>query len=267
MTAVCEYTAYNTAGKTMTGRFSLLVTITVWIILLQGSKASSEGNRSATIYESYRKLIQANEALVERMKTFLKTSGIDGSGCGSGSAAASGATFVHWGRATCPNTTSLIYSGYTGGSYYSAKSGPATILCLPKQPQYVAYSLAFQHQATIHGTEYNDRNTFPDFKKVQHQNVPCAVCQMKSEAQVLMIPARNECYPGWKMTYWGYLMAGDYNRASSEYICVDKDPGTTEGGHRQTFGQLLYIVESRCDTLPCPPYKQNGELTCVVCAK
>lgn len=63
-------------------------------------------------------------------------------------------------------------------------------------------------------------------------------------------------------------MAGyyDHNRAS-KYICIDEQPDTLPGGQVMKDGYLLYAVEGRCGSLPCPPYVEGRELTCVVCSQ
>ncbi len=84
----------------------------------------------------------------------------------------------------------------------------------------------------------------------------------------IMIPGRNQCYPGWNLEYNGYLMAGHHShRGKTDYICVDSDPESYGAGFRNDAGALLYAVEGICGSLPCPPYVNHRELTCVVCSK
>ena len=81
-----------------------------------------------------------------------------------------------------------------------------------------------------------------------------------------MIPARNQCYPGWKMEYKGYLMTAHYGHAGrTEFVCMDNDPEADPAGYKNDNGVLFYQVEGRCGSLPCPPYENHWELTCVVC--
>jgi hypothetical protein len=39
------------------------------------------------------------------------------------------------------------------------------------------------------------------------------------------------------------------------------------GSHSNQDGALLYLAESSCGSLPCPPYGNAKELTCAVCTK
>ena len=54
-----------------------------------------------------------------------------------------GATYVRWGRTTCPtgNETELLYVGRAAGSRYTQKGGGANLLCLPlNNPEYLPAS-------------------------------------------------------------------------------------------------------------------------------
>ena len=53
----------------------------------------------------------------------------------------------------------------------------------------------------------------------------------------------------------------------SEFICVDGNPTATIETHADKDAALLYFVEGVCGSLPCGPYKNGYELTCVVCTK
>ena len=123
------------------------------------------------------------------------------------------------------------------------------------------------------GVEYEFYSAAPGdttafFNKNLHQeNAPCSVCR-SSRPTVIMIPGRNQCYNGWTLEYKGYLVAGFSNRtAASEYICLDDNPDVVPGGQADQNGALLYLVEGRCGSLPCPPYVHGRELTCAVCSK
>ena len=63
-------------------------------------------------------------------------------------------------------------------------------------------------------------------------------------------------------------MSGSYtNKHSLDYYCVDANPQTLQAGSAHVTGNYLYFVEGRCGSLPCPPYVEGRELTCVVCTK
>ncbi len=161
----------------------------------------------------------------------------------------------------------MCFSGFAGGTYYSHKAGPANTQCLPDRPIYANYTSGDQGGAKIYGTEYHSSHTSPNVKHLFNHDVPCAVCSSRSQRYTLMVPARNECHPGWKLEYWGYLMAQHYNFAAGSYVCVDVDAVAAAGGHEDKNGYLLYLVESVCGSLPCPPYHDYWELTCAVCSK
>ena len=79
---------------------------------------------------------------------------------------------------------------------------------------------------------------------------------------------KNKCHESWTMEYSGYLMSSYHgSNAASEYVCVDENPEKRHGGHKDQNGKLFYKVEAACGSLPCPPYVNGRELTCVVCSK
>ena len=72
----------------------------------------------------------------------------------------SGATYIRWGRTTCPgNGSSDVYSGYAGGSFYTHKDAAASMVCLPKDPIWKRYDDATQSGGLMYGAEYDDRAT------------------------------------------------------------------------------------------------------------
>ena len=79
---------------------------------------------------------------------------------------------------------------------------------------------------------------------------------------------KNKCKKGWTKEYNGYLMSGHYtHKAGKEYICVDKTAEKIKNSQANKDGALLYPVEAVCGSLPCPPYTDGREMTCVVCTK
>ena len=52
------------------------------------------------------------------------------------------------------------------------------------------------------------------------------------------------------------------------FVCLDKDPEAIPGHQHNTNGALMYHVEAECTVgLPCVPYDNRKELSCVVCTK
>lgn len=173
----------------------------------------------------------------------------------------SGSTYIRWGNKTCPDGDSTqVYDGFAAGSYYSHTGGGSNYLCLPRDPQWAIYNDASQSISLIYGMEYEYGG------KLQDLEVPCSVCRIP-RSSTFMLPARNECYTGWKLEYNGYLASSHYTHQRSEYICVDDDTEMTDlskGGNEN--GALIYSVEGRCGSLPCGPYVNGRELTCAICS-
>lgn len=182
-----------------------------------------------------------------------------------------GSTYVRWGRTQCPSNSSVVYKGYTGGKWHQDTGGPANYVCMPEDPQWAKYLDGFQDIGNrMYGTEYEDNyeSTFNPFNVHRdNEDAPCVVCRSQ-RATTVMIPARTSCYNGWHLEYTGYLMTmSRLYHSSSEYICVDKDPEVTSHGSGDEDGNMLYIVEAACGSLPCLPYVDGREIACAVCSK
>ncbi len=160
----------------------------------------------------------------------------------------------------------LFLTGIAGGSNYRTSGSGANILCLPNDPEYLNAQKGEQTgRAAIYSTEYE---VFGTRTSIHNHEVPCAVCMVSQRGRMLMIPAKLTCPSNWTTEYSGYLMAerADYHRG--EYICVDEFSEARPGGSSvNEDGALLHRVEGRCSpgNLPCLPYVNGYELTCVVC--
>ena len=182
-----------------------------------------------------------------------------------------GAIYIRWGKSSCPEVegTELVYSGITGGSWFSQEGGGANYLCMPKDPE---YTLRNRGGVTGHALVYGSEYEYP-LQGTHNHNVPCAVCCISTRSKILMIPAKTSCPPNWTREYYGYIMTeykGTHNniRGRTMFECVDKDQESLPGGGTNTDGVLFYHVEADCNTgLPCPPYNNHKELNCVLCTK
>ena len=156
-----------------------------------------------------------------------------------------------------------------GGSWFNHHGGGSNYLCLPLNPIFDKITSGAQGYSNMYGTEYQlsgHHNMFP--KKLHNHDAPCAVCHTESRGSHLMIPARNVCPSGWTLEYKGYLMSAHHgHKGRTQFICVDGNAEGTTGSQSGQNGALLYFVESSCGSLPCPPYGNAKELTCVVCTK
>ena len=154
-----------------------------------------------------------------------------------------GVTYTRWGRTTCPQVegTSTVYEGLTAGAHYIHTGGGSNYICVVKDALYhQEATTANQSYAYLYGAEYEMQNG-QTLTRVFEQNPPCAVCEVMTRSK------------GHKRTM---------------YVCLDKYPETVDGEQRSTNGALMWIVEVQCNRgLPCPPYDDRKELSCVVCTK
>ena len=163
-------------------------------------------------------------------------------------------------------------TGVIAGSHYTHTGGGSNLLCLPLEPIYDLHQPGVQTPSLIYGTEMetNYMTADQEWKNLQDQGPPCAVCLALQKPTILMIPARNVCpSSNWTLEYSGQLMADHHTHKRNEYICVDRHPEVIPRTATDTNGALLYVVEAACtnaNSLPCGPYISGHELTCAVCS-
>lgn len=165
----------------------------------------------------------------------------------------------------------MVYRGYIGGGHVH-KGGAANILCLPQNPTWANYDISSNsHRGYIYGTEIDIRPEAASVKmfgyEVNEIDLPCAVCQTGFSV-THMFPGRASCFPGWTLQYKGYLVS-DYNvhSSSKNYECLDAAPEAVPNGNSNDDQSIVYLVEAKCGSLPCPPYAEGKEIACAVCSK
>jgi len=174
-----------------------------------------------------------------------------------------------------------LFAGYAAGGLYNSAGSGSNHMCLPEDPQWKNYINGDQTSGEIGGMEYElynsgiyHNNVFSEENNngdpLQQNPVPCAVCYIAGRSTTLMIPAKIQCPDGWTTEYGGYL-ASEYTGSSSghqrsSYICLDEAPEAASGGRDQNQA-VIYPVEVKCGSLPCPLYPTGRELTCIVCSK
>lgn len=154
-----------------------------------------------------------------------------------------GVSFTRWGRGECPGMTELVYSGVI----VNVLNDPTAPQCFPLDPTYPSELNRVQRREPMKKTHEGNNNT------------PCAVCYSTRHSTMLMQPARHTCTTGWSEMYKGLLVA-----SKGSLLCIDI--GSVQESHAGTINSYHYVRAS-CDLLPCPPYVDNSNLTCVVCIK
>ena len=181
-----------------------------------------------------------------------------------------GTVYTRWGRTNCSNDqqTELVYSGRAGGSNYNRHGGAANLICLPNDPEYSIYGSGTTDWVPLRGAEYRTTSGQPFYSNEGH-NMPCAVCYASTRDTVLMIPAKLTCPTNWTTEYTGYLMAAvDGHNGRTLFECIDSTPQSVPGlDGGDSSNALYYHVEATCNSLSCPPYDTEKEVTCVVCTR
>ena len=179
-----------------------------------------------------------------------------------------GTTYIRWGRTTCPTGqgTELVYSGRAGATHYQHRGGAANYLCMPDDPDHLAFQSGVQDDGSyITGVEYW-YNAIPSLSSINNHNVPCALCYVATRSVSVMIPAKAVCPTNWTLEYVGYLMSEQYSLYRTMYECVDKDPESVPGLNSAVNPRAFFeVVQPYCSGLSCSPYDDEKELTCAVC--
>ena len=180
-----------------------------------------------------------------------------------------GATYVRWGRTTCPTElgTQLLYSGRAAGPRYIFQGSGADLLCLPDIPEYFDANSPNNAEARLFGVEFDSAVAG---SSLLNHNLACAVCYTPTRVAMVMIPAWFHCPTSWTKEYIGYVMTEHRTHYRLQHVCVDQNaeflPG--EGKDSRDLITSLYHVDINCDSgIDCPLYSNNKELTCAVCTK
>ena len=160
--------------------------------------------------------------------------------------------------------------GYGGKALYKSTGSGVNYQCLHNNPDWNGDEKSgFQANGRIYGVEYwaNEvPNIFSDSDI--HKGLPCCVCETYHYSQSLMIPGKQSCPESWIMQYKGILMSERFSHVSpSEYICVNREYEFIDGSAGNHDSGYVIPVEVICGALPCPPYNDGYELSCVVCTK
>ena len=147
--------------------------------------------------------------------------------------------------------------------------GGVNYVCLPLDPEFPSNAQSgFQSGSYMYGVEYEKGRSSRFFANQDDHNAPCAVCEVQGRSAVLMIPAKRTCPAGWTKEYDGLLASQDhYEYEGSTFVCVSHGMESRPGGNVNEDAGVMYVVEARCGSLPCPPYRNGYELSCVVCTK
>jgi len=174
-------------------------------------------------------------------------------------------TYIRWGRTTCPSETGAraLYDGFVGVSLFSHSGGGSNTLCLPRDPELV--DIVGGDRSYVYGAEYHTSSTSHVFARLHDQKVPC-VGFFTPHTNIVMIPAKTTCHPGWILEYSGFLMTEKYNHYRRDYVCMDGDAEALDDSYGDQNGALFSFVEGSCGSLPCGPYINGYELTCAVCS-
>ena len=180
----------------------------------------------------------------------------------------SGAVYTRWGMNSCPQESTVVYSGFIAGTGSRIPGGAAQYLCIPMEPEYSEYIPKTQSNSILQTAELQTPSKSVPASHRQYLNTPvCAMCQSFRRVSQFMFPARLSCPNGWRKEYDGYLMTAKGTDRRTEYICVDSGPEGLQDTTMNVHGTGLYPVETISKTHVPDAYKEGKELTCSICSK
>ncbi|XP_067949037.1 uncharacterized protein [Watersipora subatra] len=186
-----------------------------------------------------------------------------------------GLIFTRWGRVVCPQTATLVYSGYAAAANPVLGMGGSTELeCLSTYPSWHANSpTSLQTSTKIFAAKFSLGSHTGIFHQAADNSViTCAVC-LSNNSPVVTIPGRVDCPSTWLREYNGYMMStpGLTNQMffSSRNYCVDRSPDYYTGHNNNKGLKLTFLQAGSCyqNRHPCKNYRENHRLACVVCSK
>ena len=176
------------------------------------------------------------------------------------------------------------------GSAYFADGGGSNYQCLTTDPEYDSKSYTLRYAvAQIRPMQYETAagpNMFGS--GLLYEYVPCVACETEQRITQVTIPGATRCPSSdWTLDYQGFVMServfGDESqvldvpgRGRGSFVCIDSKAENSPSPMKsvgQWNGGVLYPVSVDCwsdigsPLLPCPPYRNNTALSCVVCSK
>ncbi|XP_067950766.1 uncharacterized protein [Watersipora subatra] len=182
-----------------------------------------------------------------------------------------GAVFTHWGKSTCSNSSSPLYSGLVAGAKFDTTGGGVNFQCLPPNPELNDYNPRATAVSWIKSVEYESQayGLFAD--NIDNTHAVCSRCYTGTRPAILMIPGKISCPEDWVKEYSGFMMAAKEDEGHpTTYECFDSTP-QFQGLVQADLGGRLWFVNIDCDAGgsvgQCNSYRHGRQLTCVVCTK
>lgn len=189
-----------------------------------------------------------------------------------------GSTYIRWGRLSCPQMSSLVYSGYISGPISSRYSTSGTDLqCIPKDYDHITGSphdmndqITPNSTNTILATATFDHR---ENKDLRNREIACALCLIHKSSQI-MIPNGKHCPSDWIKEYDGWLMTSSgskRDKALSSHICIDRVTTVRDVLSEFTPSlQLSRIQQGTCvvgsSLNNCRTFENLRHVPCVVCS-
>ena len=103
----------------------------------------------------------------------------------------SGATYIRWGRLSCPPSSDMIYRGQMAGPDIYSSGGGSNYQCLPDDPEYSSYRVPATKSSLRNIVYIESPNIYG--VNLHVQRVPCIACESQRRVTLMMIPGKIRC--------------------------------------------------------------------------
>ena len=179
-----------------------------------------------------------------------------------------GSHYINWGRRDCPSGDTRVTVGRAVGTWYQHSGSSSAPVCLESGGKFLttnsaAGNGAFVYRAEIQTSESGDE----ELKKYHDQDSGCAICRRPpARSDAFVHPGSKSCPDGFKLDYWGFLVAERNNHNKGSFTCLNHEIASFGQTGNQN-GYLMYPSEAQPDRGgELRNYKDYWELTCSVCS-
>ena len=177
------------------------------------------------------------------------------------------ATYVRWGRTTCPTgVSSPVYAGWMLGPHNGHGGGPVEYQCADETPEWSPYARSSDSNGHLFYSVEFENTGHTQMDALVNREVRCAVCEVQASTS-LMIPAQTSCPAGWTKQYQGVLAGGYFTHsAQTKVVCMDDNPESWNSATNHDQGRIFSAEIERNSGVPAA-YLQDYEPACVVCTR
>ena len=161
-----------------------------------------------------------------------------------------------------------VITGRVVGTWFAHLGSSSTPVCLEPSGEFLTTNAAAGNGAFIYRGEMETSTSGDETLSQYHNNDSgCAVCRRPpARSDAFMYPGSKSCPDGFKLDYWGYLVAERHDHQKGSFTCLNHNMASFgETGNQN--GYLMSPSEAQPDRGgELRNYKDYWELTCSICS-